>query len=72
MFTENLSIVKRTTLWANDRNPVVLVYRADGFNIFNRTNFGGVNGTVGNANFGRPTAPQVGARAITMGLRVEF
>jgi len=72
VFTENLSIVKRTTLWQNDKNPVVLTYRADGFNIFNRTNFGGVNGTVGNANFGRPTAPQNGPRIITMGLRLEF
>jgi len=27
---------------------------------------------VGNANFGRPTGPQVGARAITMGLRLNF
>jgi hypothetical protein len=71
-FTENLSIVKRTTLWENERNPVVLTYRADGFNIFNRTNFGGVVGTVGNVNFGRPTAPQTGARLITMGLRLEF
>lgn len=72
VFTENLSIVKRTTLWANDKNPIVLTYRADGFNIFNRTNFGGINGTVGNPNFGRPTGPQNGARLITMGLRLEF
>jgi hypothetical protein len=72
VFTENLSIVKRTTLWNNDKNPVVLTYRTDGFNIFNRTNFGGVNGTVGNVNFGRPTGPQNGARLITMGLRLEF
>jgi len=72
VFTENLSIVKRTKLWNNDKNPVMLTYRADGFNIFNRTNFGGVVGTVGNANFGRPTGPQVGARLITMGLRLEF
>ncbi|MBI5085458.1 MAG: TonB-dependent receptor [Acidobacteria bacterium] len=72
VFTENLSIVKRTTLFANDKNPVVLVYRADGFNVFNRTNFGGVVGTIGNANFGRPTGPQNGARIITMGLRLEF
>ncbi len=72
VFTENLSIVKRTTLWANDTNPVVLVYRADGFNIFNRTNFGGVVGTIGNPNFGRPTGPQNGPRIITMGLRLEF
>lgn len=72
VFNENLSIVKRTTLWQNDKNPVVLTYRADGFNIFNRTCFGGVVGTVGNANFGRPTGVQVGARIITMGLRLEF
>ncbi len=72
VFTENMSIVKRTTLWQNDKNPIVLIYRADAFNMFNRTNFGGVNGTVGNANFGRPTGPQNGARLITMGLRLEF
>ena len=71
-FSENLSIVKRTTLWKNDRNPVVLTYRTDGFNIFNRTNFGGIVGTIGNANFGRPTGPQNGSRLITMGLRLEF
>ncbi len=56
----------------NDKNPIVLVYRADAFNLFNRTNFGLVVGTVGNANFGRPTGPQNGARLITMGLRLEF
>ena len=72
VFFENLSIVKRTTLFNTDKNPVVLTYRTDGFNIFNRTSFGGVNGTVGNANFGRPTGPQNGARLITMGLRLEF
>jgi hypothetical protein len=72
VFTENLSIVKRTTLFEADNNPVVLTYRADAFNLFNRTNFGGVVGTVGNPNFGRPTGPQNGARLITMGLRLEF
>ncbi|MBI5283188.1 MAG: carboxypeptidase regulatory-like domain-containing protein [Candidatus Solibacter usitatus] len=69
---ENIGIVKNTTLFANEKNPVVLQYRADAFNLFNRSRFGGVNGTVGNANFGRPTGPQVGARAITMGLRMTF
>ena len=71
---ERLSIVKRTTLFANEKNPVVLTVRADGFNIFNRTVFGtgGANVTIGNANFGRPTGPQNGARIITMGLRLEF
>ena len=27
---------------------------------------------IGNANFGRPSGPQLGPRAITMGLRLEF
>ena len=69
---ENIGVSKRTILFKNDKNPVELLYRADAFNLFNRTRFGGINGTVGNANFGRPTGPQVGARAITMGLRLNF
>lgn len=72
VFTENISIVKRTTLWANDKNPVVLIYRADAFNAFNRTNFGNIVGTIGNANFGRPQGAQNNPRIITMGLRLEF
>lgn len=72
VFSENISIAKRTTLWQNEKNPVVLIYRADAFNAFNRTAFGGINGTIGNPNFGRPTGPQLGARLITMGLRLEF
>ena len=69
---ENVGIAKRTILFNNEKNPVELLYRADAFNLFNRTRFGGVNGTVGNVNFGRPTGPQVGARTITMGLRLNF
>ncbi len=69
---ENVGISKRTILFQNDKNPVELTYRADMFNLFNRTRFGGVNGVIGNAAFGRPTGPQVGARAITMGLRISF
>lgn len=69
---ENISIVKRTNFRYSENRGVILTYRADMFNIFNRTAFGGTNGTIGNANFGRVTGPQVGARAITMGLRVEF
>ncbi|MEN6601880.1 MAG: hypothetical protein ABFD86_05640, partial [Bryobacteraceae bacterium] len=65
---ENLAIVKTFAIWES----VKLTYRADAFNIFNRTDFGGINGTVGNANFGRPTGIQVGPRAITMGIRAEF
>jgi hypothetical protein len=69
---ENVTFMKRTTLFQNEKNPVVLTYQANAFNLFNRTRFGLVNGVVGNAAFGRPSGPQVGARAITMGLRVEF
>lgn len=65
---ENLSISKSFTVWESFR----FVYRADAFNIFNRTSFGGVNGTIGNANFGRVTNTQNGPRVITMGLRLEF
>lgn len=72
VFSDNIGIMKRTTLWENDKNPVTLIYRADAFNAFNRTNFGGVVGTIGNANFGRPTGPQLSPRLITMGLRLEF
>jgi len=50
---------------------VRLQFRADAFNPFNRTNFG-VNGAVGNPNFGRATGPQYGPRIITMGVRAYF
>lgn len=69
---ENMSFSKRTVLFPNEKNPIDIQIRADAFNLFNRTRFGGINGVVGNANFGRPGGPQVGARAITMGLRVNF
>ena len=65
---ENLSIVKNFAIWERGR----VQYRADIFNPFNRTDFGGINGTVGNVNFGRPTGAQIGARVVTMGLRLEF
>jgi hypothetical protein len=71
IFTENLAIVKRMKFPVYERS-VDLVYRVDAFNLFNRTNFGGVVGAVGNANFGRPTGPQNGPRLITMGLRLDF
>jgi hypothetical protein len=72
VFNENVSLVKRTNLTGSDRTPIVLITRADAFNLFNRTNFGGVVGTLGNANFGRPTGVQSTARIITIGLRLEF
>jgi hypothetical protein len=66
--SENLAIVKTFSIWESVR----LTYRADVFNPLNRTDFGGINGTVGNVNFGRPTGAQLGPRNITMGLRAEF
>ncbi len=72
ILSENVSIQKRFKFnYAGDRS-IDLVYRADAFNLFNRTCFGGVVGTVGNPNFGRPTAPQLSPRIITMGLRLDF
>jgi hypothetical protein len=69
---DNLSIQKRLKFPIGKDRTLDLVYRADAFNLFNRTAFGGVVGAVGNVNFGRPTGPQVGARLITMGLRLDF
>jgi hypothetical protein len=69
VFTENISIVKKINLAGEGR--VRFVYRVDIFNLFNRTNFG-VNGAIGNPDFGRASGPQQGARIITMGGRLEF
>jgi hypothetical protein len=72
VFSENLAIVKRTALVTIKEQPITMEYRADFFNVFNRTCFGGIASALGNANFGRPTGPQVGARIITMGLKVMW
>ena len=67
-FNENISILKNFIVTESVR----LQFRADAINAFNRTDFGGVNGTVGNVNFGRPQGVQDGPRIITMGVRLEF
>ncbi|MFN0108932.1 MAG: carboxypeptidase regulatory-like domain-containing protein [Blastocatellia bacterium] len=69
VFQENISIVKTFNLTGDGR--LKFIYRADIFNLFNRTNFG-VNGTIGNADFGKATGPQQAARVITMGGRLVF
>ncbi|HEU0123548.1 MAG TPA: TonB-dependent receptor, partial [Bryobacteraceae bacterium] len=72
IFTENMSILKRFTLFPmrND-GGLKFTYSANIFNLFNRTNFG-VNGAIGNADFGRASNPQNNPRLVTMGLRLEF
>jgi len=65
---ENFAITKTLAIWESVR----MTMRADGFNIFNRTGFGNINGTIGNANFGRSQSAGNGARIITLGLRMEF
>ena len=69
---DNIAIIKQLNVWpGGDGTRLRLQLRADAFNAFNRTNFA-VNGSVGNANFGRATGPQQGNRVITMGLRMFF
>lgn len=72
VFEENASIQKKIKIPVSGERTLDLVYRADAFNIFNRTNFGSIVGAVGNTNFGRATLPQAGFRMITMGLRLYF
>ncbi len=72
VLNENISIVKTLRFPVGGDRNIDLQLRSDAFNVFNRTSFGGVNGVVGNPNFGRPSGPQNGARLITMGLRATF
>ncbi|MCC6366708.1 MAG: TonB-dependent receptor [Bryobacterales bacterium] len=71
ILSENISISKRFNVLHVFDHDVNFRYRADFFNMFNRTKFG-VNGNWQSADFGRATGPQVGARLITMGLLLEF
>ena len=69
---DNIALIKQVLVWpTGDGSRMRLQFRADAFNAFNRTNFG-VNGTVGNPNFGRASGPQYGPRLITMGVRLTF
>lgn len=72
IYIENIAMSKRFKVPITADRTVDLIYRADAFNAFNRTNFGGINGSIGNANFGLPSGPMTGARLITMGLRLDF
>jgi hypothetical protein len=65
---ENVSISKDFAF----SERLILRYRADMMNIFNRSDLGNINATVGNANFGRPQSAMEGGRYISMGLKLEF
>ena len=71
IFRENFSIVKNFNLFERGDDPVRVTWRADFFNLFNRTNFR-VQGNALNPNFGQAVAPQQGPRIITMGIRATF
>jgi Carboxypeptidase regulatory-like domain/TonB dependent receptor len=72
VLVDNMALVKQLHVWpTGDGSKMRLQFSANAFNPFNRTNFG-VNGTVGNANFGRATGPQYGPRIITMIVRLNF
>ena len=71
IFRENFSIVKNFHIFERGDDPVRVTWRADFFNLFNRTNFR-VQGNPLNSSFGRATTPQLGGRIITMGFRATF
>ena len=69
---DNIALVKQFHIWPKgDGERMRLQLSANAFNPFNRTNFG-VNGAVGNPNFGRASGPQYTPRVITMIVRLYF
>ncbi len=65
---ENFSAVKRTYL----RETMNVEYRVDIFNLFNRNEFGNINASVGDPDFGRPAGTQLAPRFIQMALKFGF
>ena len=72
ILNENIGVQKRMRFPITESRNIDLIYTANAFNAFNRTSFGNINGTIGNANYGLATGPQNGIRLITMGLRLDF
>jgi hypothetical protein len=66
--SEAIAVNKQIKIWES----VELKYTVNIFNPFNRTDFGSINTTINNVNFGRPAGAMLGARVITMGLRLYF
>ena len=65
---ENISFNKQVII----RESTLLNFQVNVYNPFNRSDMGGINASFASAAFGEATGVQDGARAITMGLRLEF
>ncbi|MEZ5392203.1 MAG: hypothetical protein R2724_04850 [Bryobacterales bacterium] len=68
---ENVSLLKQFEVIPIGERSVKAILRADFFNFLNRNVFN-VNMSIGNANFGRATSPNLQPRFVTMGMRLEF
>ena len=68
---ENVSLLKQFEVIPVGERSVKAILRADFFNFLNRNVFN-VNMSIGNANFGRATSPNLQPRFVTMGMRLEF
>jgi hypothetical protein len=67
VYTEDAQITKRTQL----TEKLLWSFYAQGFNIFNRHRFTGIDTSFGDSTFGQPTAT-TNARALQFGTRLEF
>lgn len=67
-FNESLGLIKRTKL----TEQVLLTFRAEFFNVFNRTVFAAPNSNVNNLQFGRISAQANTPRQGQLALRLEF
>jgi hypothetical protein len=65
---ESFGLIKRTPL----TERILLTFRAEFFNAFNRVVFGGPEGSVSNANFGRISRQANTPRQGQLALRLEF
>jgi len=65
---ENMGVLKRTPLGES----VMLIFRAEVFNVLNRAVFSGPGGNVSTANFGRISAQSNNPRQGQLALRLEF
>jgi hypothetical protein len=70
LFTEDVSIIKRTPL--GFREDASVEFRADIINFFNRAGIGNPNTDVNSSNFGKIFGNRYGPRQFQLGLRINF